>query len=80
MKDVKDFELTFDGERCSLLIREVYLEDSGDYRCVAKNSQGTAETSCRLVVERRTLALSTRDFLCSARVLWCGVPLCCLIQ
>lgn len=55
MKDVKDFELSFDGERCSLLIREVYLEDSGDYKCVAKNAQGTAETSCRLVVERKFL-------------------------
>lgn len=55
MKDVKDFELTFDGERASLIIREVYLEDSGDYRCVAKNSQGSAETSCRLIVEREFL-------------------------
>lgn len=54
MKDVKDFELSFDGERCSLLIREVYLEDSGDYKCVAKNAQGTAETSCRLVIERKS--------------------------
>jgi titin len=51
LKDTKDFELNFDGERCVLIIREVYLEDSGEYKCTAKNAHGSAHTTCRLIVE-----------------------------
>ena len=53
VKESKDFQLLFEGDRCSLIIREVYLEDSGEYKCVAKNPQGFAESSCRLIVERK---------------------------
>jgi hypothetical protein len=34
-----------------LIIREVYLEDSGEYRCVARNQYGQAESRCRLQVD-----------------------------
>jgi hypothetical protein len=51
LKETKDFELSFTGDQCSLLIREVYLEDSGEYKCVARNLHGAAQSSCRLTVE-----------------------------
>ena len=53
VKESKDFQLLFEGDRCSLIIREVYLEDSGEYRCFARNTHGQAESKCRLVVERK---------------------------
>jgi len=52
VKDSKDFELITEGDRCSLVIHEVYLEDSGEYKCTARNVNGMAHTSCRLMVER----------------------------
>lgn len=44
--------MSFDGERCTFIIREVYLEDAGIYRCVAQNAHGSDSTTCRLHVER----------------------------
>ena len=55
VKDSKDFELLMEGDRCSLVIHEVYLEDSGEYKCTARNVNGMAHTSCRLMVERKSL-------------------------
>ena len=53
VKESKDFELVFEGDRCSLVIREVYMEDSGVYRCTARNAKGNAESCCRITVERK---------------------------
>ena len=53
MKESEDFQLLFEGDRCSLVIREVYLEDSGEYKCVARNKHGVNESKCRLMVERK---------------------------
>ena len=55
VKESLDFQLLFEGDRCSLVIREVYLEDSGDYRCLARNKHGMAESRARLVVEGQRL-------------------------
>jgi len=55
VKDTKDFELLMEGDRCSLVIHEVYLEDSGEYKCTARNTSGMAHTSCRLMVERKSI-------------------------
>lgn len=52
VKESEDFQLLFEGDRCSLVIREVYLEDSGEYKCVARNKHGVNESKCRLMVER----------------------------
>jgi len=40
------------------VIHEVYLEDSGEYKCTARNINGMAHTSCRLMVERKYHALN----------------------
>ena len=52
VKESKDFQLLFEGDRCSLVINEVYLEDSGEYKCAARNVHGAAESKCRLIVDR----------------------------
>ncbi|KAK3083136.1 hypothetical protein FSP39_014900 [Pinctada imbricata] len=51
VKESKDIQLLFEGDRCTLCIREAYLEDSAVYKCVGKNPQGTAESVCKLHVE-----------------------------
>jgi len=58
VKESKDFELLVEGDRCSLVIHEVYLEDSGEYKCTARNVNGMAHTSCRLMVERKLSSTS----------------------
>lgn len=53
VKESKDIQLLFEGDRCTLCIREAYLEDSGTYRIVANNIHGQAESLCKLHVERK---------------------------
>ena len=53
VRESKDFQLLFEGDRCSLVIREVYLEDSGEYHCMARNQHGQADSRTRLIVERK---------------------------
>lgn len=56
VKESKDIQLLFEGDRCTLCIREAYLEDSGTYRIVANNVHGQAESLCKLHVERECLS------------------------
>ena len=51
IKESKDFQLVKEGSKYSLVINEVYLEDSGEYKCSARNKLGAADTKCRLIVE-----------------------------
>lgn len=62
LKESKDFQLTREGSKYSLLINEVYLEDSGEYRCTARNKLGSADTRCRLAVEGNGLATTCNSF------------------
>lgn len=50
VKESVDVQLVFQGDRCSLVIPEAYLEDGGDYRVVAINSAGEASSSCTLSI------------------------------
>lgn len=53
VKESKDMQLLFEGDRCTLVIREILPEDAGEYKCVARNIQGEAESACILHVERK---------------------------
>lgn len=50
VKESQDFQLLFQGDRCSLLIQETFLEDTGEYCVVAINSAGEASSKCNLSV------------------------------
>lgn len=52
VKESSDFQLIFQGDRCSLIIREAFQEDTGLYRVVAVNSAGEASSQCHLTVSR----------------------------
>lgn len=50
VKESPDFQLLFQGDRCSLVIQEVLPEDGGEYKVVALNSAGEASSKCILSV------------------------------
>ncbi|KAH8272384.1 hypothetical protein KR018_001100 [Drosophila ironensis] len=50
IKESADVQLLFQGDRCSLIIQEVYQEDAGHYKVVAINSAGETSSSCELKV------------------------------
>lgn len=56
VKESDDVQLLFQGDRCSLLIHEAYLEDAGNYRVVAINSGGEASSVCELSVTPLNIA------------------------
>ena len=53
VKESSDFQLVFQGDRCSLIIREVFQEDGGIYKVVAINSAGEACSQATLQVTRK---------------------------
>ncbi|CAG9824336.1 unnamed protein product [Phaedon cochleariae] len=50
VKESTDFQLLFQGDRCSLVIQEALPEDAGEYKVVALNSAGEASSQCMLSV------------------------------
>ncbi|XP_033210464.1 titin isoform X2 [Belonocnema kinseyi] len=53
VKESADFQLLFQGDRCSLVIHEAFLDDAGLYKVVAINSSGEASSNCILSVKPR---------------------------
>jgi len=71
VKESTDFQLLFQGDRCSLLIQEAYLEDAGHYKVVAINSAGEASSQCQLAITPLNVAEpATRTPI--DRILPCG--------
>ncbi|KAM7355886.1 zormin isoform 2-T2 [Cochliomyia hominivorax] len=56
VKESADVQLLFQGDKCSLIIQEVYQEDGGNYKVVAINSAGEASSSCELKVTPLNIA------------------------
>ncbi|XP_065160451.1 titin-like isoform X4 [Atheta coriaria] len=50
VQESSDFQLLFQGDRCSLVIKEALLEDAGEYKVVALNSAGEASSKAALIV------------------------------
>lgn len=46
-----DFRQTFDGDKAKLEIGEIFLDDHGEYSCIAKNEKGETKTSCQIKVK-----------------------------
>ncbi|XP_036965131.1 myosin light chain kinase, smooth muscle isoform X3 [Acanthopagrus latus] len=51
VKESEDFHLLREEKRCTLLIQEVFPEDTGTYSCRAWNQHGADSTQCTLTVE-----------------------------
>lgn len=47
-------DLKYKGGIATLAINEVFPEDEGQYTCKATNAMGTAETTCKLTVKRKS--------------------------
>ncbi|XP_025203968.1 titin isoform X3 [Melanaphis sacchari] len=54
VKESKDIQLLFQGDQCSLIIKEAFIEDAGEYKVVAINSAGEASSTCVLSVEPKS--------------------------
>lgn len=50
VKESSDFQLLFQGDRCSLIIQEAFREDAGEYKVIAINSAGEASSKCNLTI------------------------------
>lgn len=53
VKESKDIQLLFRGDQCSLIIKEAFVEDAGDYKVVAINSAGEASSVCALTIDAK---------------------------
>ncbi|KAG7174092.1 Titin-like 20 [Homarus americanus] len=51
-----DFQIHTFGDKSILIIREVFMEDSGVFACVAENRGGRAKCSANLVVAERKMS------------------------
>ncbi|KAL3275188.1 hypothetical protein HHI36_019957, partial [Cryptolaemus montrouzieri] len=55
IKHSEDFQIYYDEDNvATLIIKEVFSEDTGSFTCVAKNSSGFASTTTELIVEHPT--------------------------
>lgn len=59
MKESKDVQLIFKGDRCTLLIKEALAEEAGEYKIVAINSAGEVFSACNVTV----LGNKTHEYL-----------------
>lgn len=48
VKESEDVQLLFQGDLCSLIIKEVFMEDIGEYKVIAINVAGEASSKCTL--------------------------------
>ena len=53
VKEGDRIQLYFRGDKCSLHIKELCMEDAGVYKVVAINSAGEISSTCKLSVSGR---------------------------
>ncbi|XP_066257893.1 uncharacterized protein [Euwallacea similis] len=61
VKESQDFQLLFQGDRCSLVIQDALPEDAGEYKVVALNSAGEASSQCVLSVEAKEAPQESKE-------------------
>lgn len=54
----EDFQFLQEGRECTLMIQEVFPEDTGEYACHAHNAHGHTRTHALLTVHGNTLLLT----------------------
>jgi titin len=55
VKESKDVQLIFKGDRCTLLIKEALPEEAGEYKIIAINSAGEVFSACNVAVHGKDL-------------------------
>lgn len=53
VKESGDIQLLFQGDKCSLVINEAFLDDAGVYKVVALNAGGEVSSQCVLSVDSK---------------------------
>ena len=53
VQEAQDFQIVVEGEHFSLIIRETYIEDSGEYKVTITNDLGSVESTCTLTIIRK---------------------------
>lgn len=71
VKESSDFQLLFQGDRCSLIIQEAFTEDAGEYKVIAINSAGEASSKCNLKV---TPVRDTEPIKTEEEIIMSGTP------
>lgn len=61
LKNSSDIQIAYDGNHCSLIISEAFVEDTGRYTCLASNINGSDTTSAELYIEGLTSSESEHD-------------------
>ncbi|XP_078268902.1 myopalladin isoform X2 [Rhinoraja longicauda] len=61
LKNSSDIQIACDGNHCSLIISEAFVEDTGRYTCLASNINGSDTTSAELYIEGLTSSESEHD-------------------
>lgn len=56
IKESNDIQLYFQGDSCTLLISEAFLEDAGVFKVIAINSAGETSSACRVTVTPLNIA------------------------
>ena len=59
LPDSDDFQYDRVGDTYSLIIGEIFPDDSGTYSCVATNREGSASSCATIFVQGRLLLLFT---------------------
>lgn len=55
LKNSSDIQIAYDGNHCSLIISEAFVEDTGRYTCLASNINGSDTTSAELYIEGKEM-------------------------
>lgn len=51
VKESDKLKLLFEGDRCTLILKEISVNDAGNYRCVAINPVGEASSECKIIIK-----------------------------
>lgn len=55
IKSSRDFQITSENNKSTLMICEAFADDSGAYTCKAQNEAGTATTTATLTIESKLI-------------------------
>lgn len=67
-RNSSDFKQSYDGDVARLEIGEVFLDDVGEYACVARNELGEDHTACQITVTGSSRSDSTVSLTSNTKI------------